>query len=75
MPLVKSELKKQIKAALEVGLKADKESDPNAIMDDTAGKLADAIHVYITNAQVDVTMTTAQAGPFPVIGKAIGFIE
>jgi len=78
MPLVKSKLKTQIKNALEVGLNANKESDPNAIMDDTAGKLADAIHAYITSASVDVTLLVASAAtpvPVPVTGKGIGTIK
>ena len=57
MALVKGNLKNQIKAALEVGKNAPKDSNPDSLLDETAGKLADAIDAYIKSATVTSIVT------------------
>ena len=65
MPLVKSNLKTQIKAALEIGKNAPKDSNPDSILDETAQKLADAIDLYIKSAIVSTTVIGTTTVPTP----------
>ena len=75
MPLVKSKLKEQIQAALEIGKNAPKDSNPDSVLNETAQKLADAIDNYITSGTVTSTInsgTIATAGgPTNQLGPAV----
>ena len=64
MALVPETLQSDIKAALEIGLKADPKSDPELIVAETAQKLADAIDAYIRSGDI-MGVTTLVTGVVP----------
>lgn len=69
-------LEAQIKAAFaKQAAKTAEGDDPQKSVDELAADISAAVHAYVSAALVNVTVITATAGGFPVVGTATGILS